>query len=207
MEIKYKALISVTSVYMLSIISDKLGIALITPDYKHAQELASIANSQDIADNVGSVGEFPYPYTEKDAVDAISSAISSYELGIGYNFEVIPKSVNSPVGMVGVRSINKYASSCEIGFWIGEKYRRAGYASSSLSLLLAFCFTKLNLNRVYATALKRNEKSIRLMGSLGMRIEGTLREAAITRNGPEDEVLLATLKKDFKYNYDVKITE
>lgn len=192
---------------MLSIKSGKLGIALIIPQYDHANEIAKIANSKDIAENVGSIGEFPYPYTEKNALEMIDSAISAYSMGIGYNFEVIPKEVDSPVGMVGIRNVDMHAMSAEMGFWIGEKYRGRGYAKAALLMLIGFCFSKLELIRVYATALKSNSKSLALMESLGMKKEGILRDAAITQAGPRDQVLLSILKEEFKPKLDLVFDE
>ena len=192
---------------MLSIVSEKLEIALMLPQYGHTRIIAELANSIDIAENVGSVGEFPYPYTEQDATNAIDSAISSYELGVGYNFEVIPKSINSPVGMVGIRNLNSYAKSAEIGFWIGERYRGHGYAKAAISLLLGFCFKKLELHRVYATALKSNGKSLMLMESLGMKKEGILRQSTITKTGPQDSVMLSILQNEFSQKFDLIFKE
>ncbi|MEM0154435.1 MAG: GNAT family protein [Methanothrix sp.] len=192
---------------MLSIKSEKLGIALIMPQYDHARALTEIANSKDIAENVGSIGEFPYPYTEKDAFEMIDSAISAYSLGISYNFEVIPKDVDSPVGMVGIRNVNMHALSAEMGFWTGEKYRGRGYTKAALSMLIGFCFSKLGLVRVYATALKSNSKSIALMESLGMKQEGILRNAAITNAGPKDQVMLSILNGEFKPKLDLVFDE
>ena len=192
---------------MLSIKSAELGVALIMPQYEHARALAEIANSKDIAENVGSIGEFPHPYTEKDAFEMIDAAISAYSMGIGYNFEVIPKEVDSPVGMVGIRNVNMHALSAEMGFWTGEKYRGRGYTKAALSMLIGFCFFKLGLIRVYATALKSNSKSLMLMESLGMKKEGILRSAAITNAGPQDQVILSILKDEYKQKLDLVFGE
>ena len=188
---------------MLSIKSAKLGMALIMPQYDHARAIAEIANSKDIAENVGSLGEFPYPYTEKDALEMIDSAISAYSMGIEYNFEIIPKEVDSPVGMAGIRNVNMHALNAEMGFWAGEKYRGRGYTKAALSMLIEFCFSELGLIRVYATALKSNSKSLMLMESLGMKREGILRDAAMTTAGPQDQVILSVLKKEFKPKLDL----
>ncbi|MCL5680026.1 MAG: GNAT family N-acetyltransferase [Candidatus Marsarchaeota archaeon] len=192
---------------MFSIISEKLAMALTLPRYEDAHIMAELANSEDIAENVGSVGEFPYPYTEQDAINAIDSAISSYELGMGYNFEVIPKDIDSPVGMAGIRNLNTYAKNAEMGFWTGKRYRGHGYTRAALLLLLGFCFKKLEMQRVFATALKSNEKSLMLMESLGMKKEGVLRNAAITKSGPQDLVLLSILNGEFSPRFDIVFKE
>lgn len=192
---------------MLSIVSKEFGIALVFPQYGHSKEISYIANSKDISENVGSVGEFPYPYSEADAINFIDSAISQYELGYGYSFEVIPSSVNLPVGIVGLRNVEKSSNSAEMGFWIGERYRSRGYAKSALKMLLEFGFSKLKLHRIYATALKTNEKSLLLMKSLGLKHEGVLRESAITKYGPKDKVILSILDREFEEVHGIAIKE
>jgi len=177
------------------------------PEYAHAAEIARLADSKEIADLIGSMGEFPNPYSEGDAIEMIGSSLSAYELGIGYNFEVVPRAEGNIAGMVGIRNVNANTLSGEIGFWIGESYQGKGYAKSALKLLIAFGLKKLGLNRIYATALARNSKSIALMESLGMEKEGVLRMSAMTKKGPEDTVMLAVLKGDFKIDFDMEITE
>ncbi len=100
-----------------------------------------------------------------------------------------------------------HAMSAEMGFWIGEKYRGRGYAKAALLMLIGFCFSKLELIRVYATALKSNSKSLALMESLGMKKEGILRDAAMTQAGPRDQVLLSILKEEFKPKLDLVFDE
>lgn len=63
--------------------------------------------------------------------------------------------------------------NCTTGYWIGEEFARRGYMTEALRLCLALAFERLNLHRVEANIIPRNEASRALAKRVGMRYEGT----------------------------------
>ena len=190
---------------MLKVYSETAGLEMEIPTYEHAAAISELANDETIANNVGSVGEFPNPYRLEDANALVESAIANYQLGISYDFLVslLPKSI--PIGLVGARNVNRFSKSAEVGFWTGKQYRLHAYTGKAVSMLLEFCFRELKLNRVYATSIATNVPSIRLMESLGFRREGLLKEAVITKSGPADQLLFGLLSREFESKYPIRV--
>ena len=66
--------------------------------------------------------------------------------------------------------------TAEIGWLVGPRFQGHGYARECAALLLELCFGELGLHRVYAELDPRNEASVRVCRSLGMRHEAHLLE-------------------------------
>lgn len=65
----------------------------------------------------------------------------------------------------------------EIGYALGDEYRRQGYATEAARALISYGFTSLGLHRIHAGTESSNPGSWRVMENLGMRREAHLREA------------------------------
>ncbi len=192
---------------MLKLYSRDMDITLEIPSIDDADQITEQANSEDIARSVGSVGEFPYPYTIEDSRSAINSAMEGYSFGVAYNFAVRIRNGSEVIGMAGLRNVNMHSKSAEMGFWTGQAYRGRGYTKAALKMLLYFSFDILKLNRVYATAISGNDSSIALMKSLGMKEEGILRNAAVTAEGLKNQVMLSILSGEYKNDIDIVATQ
>jgi RimJ/RimL family protein N-acetyltransferase len=62
----------------------------------------------------------------------------------------------------------KPQDQAEIGYWIGKPYWGKGYASFAVQHLLAFAFSQLQLNRVYAHVLDYNKASQKVLEKNGL---------------------------------------
>lgn len=61
-------------------------------------------------------------------------------------------------------------------FFIGEKkYRQNGYGRDAMEALLNYCFTELNLNRIWLLTYSYNQEAIRFYEKCGFLKEGILR--------------------------------
>lgn len=86
----------------------------------------------------------------------------------------------------------------EIGWVLGTRHQRQGYAAEAARCLLAYAFEALGCHRVIATCQPENVASWRVMEKLGMRREGHFR-ACIHRPSGEwwDEYFYALLAKEY----------
>ncbi len=64
----------------------------------------------------------------------------------------------------------------ELGYGLGSEYWSRGYMTEALTALIRFAFASLKLRRLEADVDPRNENSLRILGKLGFRREGLLRE-------------------------------
>jgi RimJ/RimL family protein N-acetyltransferase len=88
-------------------------------------------------------------------------------------------------------------------FFIGEKkFRNNGYGKDALKTLLKYCFTELNLNRIWLITYAYNQEAIRFYEKSGFLKEGILRQIQYTWGAYQDGVILAILKNNWKYKFN-----
>ncbi len=122
----------------------------------------------------------PYPYTLEHAKDFIKDTHKhlrnkeAYEFGIELDGKII--------GMMSLMKIDRSDMVAEIGYWVGQKYWRKGYATEALNLILDFAFEKIHLFKVYANVMEPNTASKNLLEKTGFKKEGILRKQ-IRKNG------------------------
>ncbi len=97
--------------------------------------------------------------------------------GMGENprvYALIEKESNSVMGHVVFHAID-YPEIYELGWIIGQKYWRKGYAYEASKALLDYGFRNLRLHKIVA---ETNDyiKALNLMKKLGMTLEGTRRK-------------------------------
>jgi len=112
-----------------------------------------------------------------------------FEWGIEYGGKMI--------GTCGFTSFSLPNNSAEIGYVINPEYKGIGIATEAASAVIDFGFTVLGLNRIEARYMSPNVKSLRVMQKCGMKEEGTLRSAIMSKNGYVDLSYCSILKKEY----------
>ena len=92
------------------------------------------------------------------------------------------------VGNCGVHDIDWNVPKCEIGWWCRTSMQRNGLMTEACAAMMAFCFDTLRMRRVAALPSADNERSCALCERLGMKLEGTLRQARIEPDGTLKDV-------------------
>lgn len=87
-------------------------------------------------------------------------------------------------------------NSTLLGFQLDQEFVGRGLMREGLDLSLAYMFDQKGLRRVVAGCLLENERSIRLLSSLGFREEGIAREFLEIDGKNRDHVILALLSSD-----------
>ncbi|SHN69538.1 GNAT family N-acetyltransferase [Fervidobacterium gondwanense] len=83
-----------------------------------------------------------------------------------------------------------------ITYYVVPKYRGQGYGKAMLKKAIEFAFGEMNLHRLTAEVYAYNEKSIRLLESLGFVREGLIREAKFHDNKYWDILIMGVLKEE-----------
>ncbi len=80
------------------------------------------------------------------------------------------------IGTCTLFNLDRDNRRAEVGFALGRTWWGRGLMAEGLTMLLDFCFARLELRRLEADVDPRNHASIRLLEQLGFRREGLLRE-------------------------------
>jgi len=108
------------------------------------------------------------------------------ELGAGWRegrlavFAAVLPDTGDICGAAGL-TIDRAASSAELGFWFGRPFWGRGYGYEAAKALVNWGFTVLDLRRIHASHLDGNERSRGILDKLGMQHEGMLREHVLHR--------------------------
>ncbi len=133
----------------------------------------------------GTLMDIQQPFTLMDAQEMIEHSQDEAAQGHAFRFGIERKSDSLLVGY-GDIEVNPLHQRGEIAYWLGRPYWWQGYATEAARKLVEFGFEALNLNRIYAYCLVRNEASAKVLGKAGLVREGVHREGAHAADCFED---------------------
>ena len=107
----------------------------------------------------------------------LSRWVSSYDDLRFYQWAIVLKDTNEPIGSLSVVRINEAVDEVEIGYCIGEKWWRQGYTSEAFKRVIEYLFNEVGAKRICAKHDTENQNSGRVMKKCGLTYEGTLRRA------------------------------
>jgi ribosomal-protein-alanine N-acetyltransferase len=158
-----------------------------------AAALVALAGDSAIADTTISV---PHPLDERVAREWLAALAQAMALGSAEHYAVREAAGAPLVGMVSLRGIDREHEEVELSFWIGRPFWGRGYATEAAGAAVDRAFDVLGLNRIVAHHMVRNPASGRVLGRLGFRQEGLLRDRVKKWGVYEDVVLMALLRRD-----------
>lgn len=101
-----------------------------------------------------------------------------------------------PETVIGVANFNQLFrgsfQACVLGYGLAETQQGKGYMQEALSAAIDYVFTELNLHRITANYMPRNQRSGNLLKRLGFVIEGYARDYLLI-NGQWEDHLLSSL--------------
>lgn len=102
------------------------------------------------------------------------------------------------LGQIGLRWTDATAGQAEIRFVFDPAYRRQGYASEAVGMMLDVAFGSFGFHRVFARCAAKNQSSARLLRRLGMRLEAHYREHALFLGEWDEELHFAILDREWQ---------
>ncbi len=115
----------------------------------------------------------------------------------GYPFHVFRADDKCLVGACNLTNVRRGSQqSVQIGYWIGERYVRQGYARAAVQAALQFAFNDLGLHRVVAAVREHNQASVKLLESIGFEREGVGRGYLKIDGTWCDHIIYARLSSD-----------
>ena len=120
-----------------------------------AKDIAVALSNKKIQDNLRD--GLPYPYSEQDGIDFISSMLSANE---DETFAFAITLDGKVIGSIGVfRQENIHFRTAEMGYYIGEKYWGNGYMTEAVRLACDFVFENTDIIRIFAEPFAYNNAS------------------------------------------------
>jgi RimJ/RimL family protein N-acetyltransferase len=103
------------------------------------------------------------------------------------------------VGDTGIRNIDWKSRKAEFFITIGEKQCwDKGFGTDALRVVIRLAFDKMNLNRLWLTALADNPRAIRCYEKCGFVREGLLQEESFVDGKYRDVHVMALLRDDYE---------
>ena len=118
--------------------------------------------------------EVPYPYSIDDAKYWVKKTKQDQ-----YSLNIYLK--NKLIGGVSL-SNQRENSKWELGYWIGEEYWGNGYAIEACENLISYFFSNTNNSIIYASHMKDNIKSKKIIINLGFKLVSSGKKFSISRN-------------------------
>lgn len=102
----------------------------------------------------------------------------------------------TPVGLVDLYDFDPYHQRAGIGIMIhSSEFRKRGFATSAIRLMIDYCFETLGLNQVYSSVPSGNLGSRRLFEKLGFTQTGYHKDWLRCGNEWEDVVFFQLLNR------------
>jgi len=108
----------------------------------------------------------------------------------------ITGSSGTAVGMISARPSSE-AGRGDVGYWLGKPYWGEGLMREALSAVIDLCFGEFDQVKVEAEIFTSNARSKRLVESLGMRLEGTIRSSHHKRGEWVDAHIYGILRDEW----------
>ena len=157
-----------------------------------AADLAAALSNKKVQDNLRD--GLPFPYTEKDGVDYITTMLSTDE-NETFTFAITVD--NMVIGGIGIfRQGNIHRQTAELGYYIAEEYWGKGIMTEAVKQICEYVFANSDIIRIYAEPFAYNIASCRVLEKAGFQYEGTLRSNAVKNSKVIDMKMYSLLKEE-----------
>lgn len=126
-----------------------------------------------------------WPVHENESVTAqiLGEWIGQYDDPRFYQWAIVCKETEEPIGSISAVHLNEIVGSVEIGYCLGKPWWHKGIMTEALGAVISFMMDQVGMNRVEAKHDPNNPHSGGVMKKCGMRYEGTMRQASHNNQG------------------------
>lgn len=125
-----------------------------------------------------------FPHENMQVTESvISSWVSDYSKPNFYQWAILLRQIDEPIGSIGVVEMDEDAKSCELGYCIGKPFWHQGYTSEAVSHVIKFLFEQVKFEKITARHDVRNPNSGAVMMKCGMKYVTTRINIGQTKEG------------------------
>lgn len=118
------------------------------------------------------------PHANVEVTKAVlNDWISKYNEENFYQWAIVIKDKNEPIGSLSVVRINEDVNETEIGYCIGEQWWGQGFTAEAFKRVIDFLFNEVGVKRICAKHDVNNPNSGKVMVKCGLKHEGILKRA------------------------------
>jgi len=161
----------------MNIVLNTDNLIIKKPSEEHLNALIKELNNWNISQWLINV---PYPYSIEDGKSWLKKTENN-----DYSFNIFLK--NKLIG--GISITNKQNNTKpELGYWIGENFWGKRYAYEACINLIEYFFSNTSHNIIYASHMKNNIKSKKILINLGFKFISNGKKFSISRNEIVDDL-------------------
>lgn len=123
--------------------------------------------------------------------------VEGYQSAAYYHWAIALKETGELIGSITVVKIQEKTAGAELGYCIGSRWWGRELMPEAGRAVVRYLFESVGFRRIAATHARENLKSGRVMQKIGMKYEGTLRQAGFCNQGVVDEVWYSILKDEY----------
>lgn len=163
---------------------------------------ANVSDANDMYNNWGSdplVSKYVTWETHKsveDSLDFLKFLEESYTKDNTYQWLVVLKEDNTPIGSISAVNVDEKNNTIEIGYCYGRKWWGNGYATEAFKRVISFLFEEVEAETIYARYLLENPASGKVMEKSGLAYEGTLRNRILDKNKVMKDIASYSITKE-----------
>ncbi len=137
-----------------------------------------------------------------ESLDAARAYLDSIDEGFlertFFQWAITERGNDRLIGTVTLGDWSRRNRRAEIGFMLSPAHQGQGIASEAVRAVLDFAFGPMDLYRIEADIDPRNAASARLLGRLGFRREGVLRDRWFTYGEWSDSYVYGLLRREYE---------
>ncbi len=158
--------------------------------------IANLLNDREISKWLVKV---PHPYSLKNAEIWIKENRNLWNRRNkkDFYFGIELKRNKNFIGEIWLNLANHSKKRGTIGYWLGRKYWKKGYALEATKRIIKFAFNNLNLGSLYAESFSKNVKSIKLLARLGFKKKGRKKSIICKADNKPKVQIIYELSKEF----------
>jgi ribosomal-protein-alanine N-acetyltransferase len=156
-------------------------------------DLVRLANDREVAAST----PLPHPFTDEVARWFLAKAPEDARAGRALHFAVTLREGGWLIGSVTLY-LEPRDKRAELFYWIGRQFWGQGYATEAAGAVVRLAFTRLGLERVFASHFADFPASGRVLQKLGMRPEGVDRRHVYKWGVPHDLARYGILREEFE---------
>lgn len=173
-----------------------LALALVEPKFA-SKYLAIVSNQRDYLSEW--LAWPPHAKNEEFFLNFIKKSLHEYADGKSLVCAMMFK--NEVAGNISFNTINHDLQKVEIGYWLRRDLQGKGIVSKSLSKLINYAFTELNMQKVEISAAVDNQASRSVCERLGFKQEGMITRAEKLNDRVVDHVIYGLSRNSVAQTY------
>jgi ribosomal-protein-alanine N-acetyltransferase len=123
--------------------------------------------------------------------------IEKYKDPSFYQWAIVLKDINEPIGTISVVDRNEQLNILHIGYCIGSKWWSKGITSEAFAAIIPFLFEEVGANRIESQHDPHNLGSGKVMRKCCLKYEGTMRQADFNNQGIVDACMYSLLREEW----------